>query len=97
MRCRVDVKSSEKTEMKTVNVTVTYVGENPFVDTVPSETVLQSIKVKAMKDFGLAVGDADKYVLRYGGADMADTKHVGDFGVENLVLTLTLNKEVNKG
>jgi len=80
-----------------IDVTVTYVGHEPFTDLVPPNTSLQSVKVHAMKSFNLEPDASDKYVLQYDGADVADNRHVGDFNKENVVLTLTLKQDVNKG
>ncbi len=80
-----------------VDVIVKYVGKNDFTDTVPAEMVIQAVKVQALKYFELDTGSAGKYVLQYGGADVNQHKHVGDFGVNPAVFTLMLASEVNKG
>ncbi len=80
-----------------ITVEVKYVGHEPFADIVPSATTLQSIKVHAMKSFSLEPDASEKYTLQYEGADIADNRHVGDFGKESVVLALTLNQDVNKG
>jgi hypothetical protein len=80
-----------------IDVVVKYVGKSDFTDNVPAEMVLQAVKAQALKYFELDPGSADKYVLQYGGADVSQNKHAGDFGVNPVTFTLMLAKEVNKG
>lgn len=81
---------------ETITVTVEYVGQEPYNSEEPSGKNLQAIKVAAMKSFGLDAGAADKYVLKFNGA-VVENKHIGDFGMDKVTLTLSLGQEVPKG
>lgn len=80
-----------------IEVTVTYVGKHPWTEAVPPNQPLQAIKVHAMNYFELEAGQQARYVLQYSGADQDGTRKVGDFGVQKVILTLTLVEEPNKG
>jgi hypothetical protein len=79
-----------------VSVTVQYAGKNDFTEEVPAGEELQAVKVRVMKAFELNAGDASRYVLQFGGADVKEHVKVGTFGT-TVVLTLALADEVAKG
>ncbi|MGE0710323.1 MAG: hypothetical protein AB7N76_13580 [Planctomycetota bacterium] len=83
--------------MNKITVKVEYVGQADFEDEVPAGQVLQAIKVRAMKFFGIEPGAEGKYELLFEGSAQSDQTHVGDFGRFVVVLTLALREEVAKG
>ena len=91
-----DQKETNVSNIK-IDIIVKYVGKTDFTDKVPAEMVLKAVKMQAMKFFELDPGSANKYVIQYNGADVNETKHVGDFGTNPVTFTLMLAKEVNKG
>lgn len=82
---------------KKINVTVQYLGNEDYKDVVSSETVFQSIKMKAVHNFELDPASSDKYTLQYIGSDISDHAHVDTLGESDIILTLTLKEEVPKG
>lgn len=82
---------------KKIKVTVQYVGDIDFVTEVSASMDLQAIKVQAMKHFDLEVGKNDEYSLRYNEADLASHKKIGDLEQDEVILTLSFNKESTKG
>jgi hypothetical protein len=80
-----------------VHVTVTYTGKHDFHETIPPSTTFGTVKVSAMKTFGLDRAAADQYVLQYDDTDVADGQPVGSLGREDVKLRLTLKHEPHKG
>lgn len=84
-------------EPRVVEVSVAYVGTHPYNHGYPADTTFLAIKLDAMSKFKLDAAAAAKYVLQHGGADLADTGHVGDLGQHKVDLELTLVEDVPKG
>ena len=80
-----------------IQVVVSYVGKADFTDEFPATADIQSIKVRAMRQFDLDPASADQYVLQFNGGDIADHGKIGSLGVPPIRLELTLRQDVPKG
>lgn len=84
-------------QSRKIQVTVSYTGQEPFVDSFAPGVPLGTVKRKAMKQFGLEEAAADAYALQYEGADQDDKRKVGEIGGSEVALTLVRIKPQEKG
>lgn len=84
-------------QVKPVIVTVSYVGHDNYVETFSDETVVQAVKLVAMKVFGLELLQENKYAIQFMNADQNENKKLQAYQSEHLTFVLVLVEEPNKG
>lgn len=82
---------------KKITVQVAYTGHDPYQDSFAPEVPLDTVKRKAMHQFGIEPSAADEYALQLAGVDLNDTMTVGSLGKSDVKLTLVLKKPQPKG
>jgi len=82
---------------KKVKISVSYTGQEAYVDEVAPEVPIGTVKRKAMKQFGLEESATDQYALQYEGANLDDKRKVDDIAGNEVTLTLVRVKPQEKG
>lgn len=84
-------------EVKPIHVTVSYVGKDNYAEVLSQETVLQAVKLLAMKAFELELLQESKYALQFLNADQNEAKKLQTYQSDRLSFVLVLIEEPNKG
>jgi hypothetical protein len=82
---------------KKIKVEVAYTGQDPYQDSFAPEVPLDTVKRKAMHQFGIEASAADQYALQLASANLDDKATVGSLGKSDVTLTLVLKKPQEKG
>lgn len=82
---------------KKVQITVSYTGQDDYVESFAPEVPVGTVKRKAMHEFGLEASAADKYALQFGGVNLDDHSKLSDLGKHEVKLVLVLKQPQEKG
>lgn len=79
-------------------IRVTYTGHRDFEHSYEGGGItVGTVKLEAMKFFGLEPSAKDEYELLHGSVALADTTHIRDLGQGHIVLELRRKHPVSKG